>query len=690
MLCTSRVITKTHRMMKRILVFLLFFSCHLPLARGQQQSIAVTPSSPSVVPGAPPSTEIAVISVVPQGIFGGGGTRTYGLAGDPMAGDHAFFSVTGDRLLLDGVITDAMDRDGRIFRVELESTKDGNTITQMIMVPADHGNNAAAASVRDLTGLAAGDTLSILGQVGLQSTSDEEDWFRLSLSGGQSYLFSVIADLDLPSLRDIAPIYQLSLHETDTSGEQGSRVAGGEAPEALSFTYQPAATADYYLVVSHAESLYEQPYRLSVSLEEQLLEASASVPFPDTNSQFACGDVDGDGDLDLFVVPRSANNPPGANLYINDGGNFTPSSQSFDEISTAGDAEFGDIDNDGDLDLVAANATGGTWLHKNDGAGNFTRVQDIDGETPEPNQLAGFVDNVAKLGDVDNDGDLDLLLVGAVAVGISQPQEARLYVNDGRGNFFERTSQHFEATSGAVALQLADVDNDDDLDVFFSGDTEPASYLYANDGTGLFSSINSGALPVATNYALPPAIDVLPSGGALGDVDGDGDWDFLSVFSYEDQADMTLHTLVRLYENDGMGALADRADPQQPSVFFPRLFSPFLRFFDVDNDGDADLLMGGANGLPAADVDVDAVPKERTYLFLNDGTGDFLLAPTGFSLVRLHSGVSLPFDMDNDGDLDLLLSGQTDTQPEGRLVFYQNNTDTPPLPCLLLWVWRLT
>ena len=191
-------------------------------------------------------------------------------------------------------------------------------------------------------------------------------------------------------------------------------------------------------------------------------------------------------------------------IYINNGdGTVTDSSNTFPSLNI-GQIEFADFDNDGDQDLVVngwentAN-TPYTKIWVNDGAGNFTE------STVNLAQLW-----LGDLGwsDVDNDGDMDLLITGTAAAN----SEMHLYINDGNSNFTE--DSHFVFTPVHQSeVVFADFDNDGDEDLFLMGrhysavDEFYASYLYMNDN-GVFSE--------NTNFAFVAAI--------YGDADA-GDYD---------------------------------------------------------------------------------------------------------------------------------------------------------------------
>jgi FG-GAP-like repeat len=236
-------------------------------------------------------------------------------------------------------------------------------------------------------------------------------------------------------------------------------------------------------------------------------------PFPQSGAA-RMGDVDDDGDLDIFSADGYASGgPPFGHLYINDGlGMFEeaagaiPDSISGEDID---DCEFFDADRDYDLDLIVnahAGGTGALWL--NDGSGTFTAGGSVD-----PPATGNFHYNVAPC-DVDGDGDLDLWIDN-----IGGNFTEQLLINDGAGNFSDETAARVTGNPSADdnGVVCADIDDDGDLDgvVISLGTTER---WLVNDGSGNFTH-SSGAFPGPTNCSL---------WGEFGDLDDDGRFDFVT------------------------------------------------------------------------------------------------------------------------------------------------------------------
>lgn len=237
-------------------------------------------------------------------------------------------------------------------------------------------------------------------------------------------------------------------------------------------------------------------------------------PFPQSGAA-RMGDVDDDGDLDIFSADGYASGgPPFGHLYLNDGlGMFEEAAGAIpDSISgqDIDDCEFFDADRDFDLDLIVnahAGGTGALWL--NDGSGTFTAGGSVD-----PPATGNFHYNVAPC-DVDADGDLDLW-IDNIGGGFTE----QLLINDGAGNFSDETAARVSGNPGSDdnGVVCADIDDDGDLDgvVISLGTTER---WLVNDGAGNFTH-SPGAFPGPTNCSL---------WGEFGDLDDDGRFDLVTA-----------------------------------------------------------------------------------------------------------------------------------------------------------------
>lgn len=350
------------------------------------------------------------------------------------------------------------------------------------------------------------------------------------------------------------------------------------------------------------------------------------------------GDIDNDGDPDLIITGKGG--PVLTTLYINDGnGNFTEIVEDVIEDVYRSKIGLNDIDKDGDLDLLISGANSSpvlsTNLYLNDGSGNFSLVSN----TPfEPIENGDFA-----FGDIDNDGDDDIIMIGTNAM---TQAITKLYKNDGAGVFSEVAATNFEPIFyGAVVF--FDCDNDNDLDVLVSGTDENENYftgLYVNDGSGTFNLVPNTAF---NDY----------SGGdiAIGDSDNDGDLDVLLCGNVTNSDIKT-----ELYLNDGLGTFT-----LLPNTVFSDVSFGEASFNDFDNDGDLDVfVLGTGEGGLATNSIVGNV-------YENQGANNFIHAD---SLIGGYFSSHAVADIDGDDDLDLILGGTTIGSPIRATWMYTNES----------------
>ncbi|MHC4899556.1 MAG: FG-GAP repeat domain-containing protein, partial [Planctomycetota bacterium] len=202
----------------------------------------------------------------------------------------------------------------------------------------------------------------------------------------------------------------------------------------------------------------------------------------------AIGDVNGDGAPDVFMVNFGLTGKK-SQLYMNDGnGNFTDVSATMlpSTVDHGGSGVMGDVDGDKDIDIIQGSRTAPNRLQLflNDGKGKFTDASSK--ITPMPANFFYDMD----IGDVDFDGDLDLVCGSSSVTN-------RLFINDGKGNFKDVTGIQFPtATEGNWGCEFVDVDRDVDLDVVFTSfSATKLAKLYINNARGTFTDQTGTRFP---------------------------------------------------------------------------------------------------------------------------------------------------------------------------------------------------
>ncbi len=391
-------------------------------------------------------------------------------------------------------------------------------------------------------------------------------------------------------------------------------------------------------------------------------------------------DYDGDGDLDVWfaqgaLLPGRSGAPLQDRLYRNDG------DLRFSDVTTeTGASEAGysfsaacpDIDGDGDLDLYLCNYGRNTLL-VNDGHGHFLDVTESSGLGSRSwSMVASFVD-------LDRDGDLDVYVGNYVVYDVAtvapcgNPEGgelARVYChpdsfpgarddlfrNDGGRDrdvhFTDVTEQAGAggATGKALAIVPFDYDGDGDVDLFVANDHVP-NFLWRND------SAAGGPIQLReVGEELGVARDGEGKsescmGSDVGDVDGDGDFDLFS-------ANMAKETNT-LWVNDGpyFNDDTDIAGLGRESLMWVGFGA---KLFDADLDGDVDLALVNGHVLDTIErLDPHQTFAQQAQLYENRGRGKFTLISErgGPYFEERHVGRGLAAgDLDNDGDVDLVVT----------------------------------
>lgn len=336
-------------------------------------------------------------------------------------------------------------------------------------------------------------------------------------------------------------------------------------------------------------------------------------------------DIDGDGAVDILFANGGDYDTPGDDqpnrLFLNGADGWREATELLGAPDLARVIKARDVDGDGWLDvLVGTTYQTAPRLFLGDGAGGLTEVT----STHLPPAVASIGD--LELGDVDADGDLDVVLAdwGSGSPLSNAGAPVRLWLGDGTGRFVEASEQMPDvAVRFSWDLELNDIDGDADLDLLVSAKRGSTSRLFRNQGDGTFVDDTKASLPAFRNNYDFEAIDV----------DGDGDLDLATV---NDGPRLQEHLLF----NDGTGVFTDVTEVRWPDEDqAPGSDDNVLVWVDYDSDGDPDLLVGSLN---AAD-----------RILLNDGAGTLSLQGSAFSDPATPGTLGMALaDLDGDGRLD--------------------------------------
>lgn len=332
-----------------------------------------------------------------------------------------------------------------------------------------------------------------------------------------------------------------------------------------------------------------------------------------SNHGVSFGDINNDGLEDVYVSVREAGVPN--KLYLNQGDlmfNEIGEAAGVNSTGSSTSATWGDINNDGFLDLFVGNTDSPNVLYLNKGDLTF---EDI---TLSAGIGDGFDPRSVQFADVDNDGFLDIYVHNFNT-------ENLLYKNNKDNTFTDVT-----VASGAMNIDAAmgtiffDIDGDGDQDLYALNDGGK-NVLFENIGDGKFQDISAGS--GLDFHCACMGVD-------FGDMDHDGDYDLY----------VTNYGVNFLFENNGDGTFTDKGqyfDVDDPGMGWGTFW------FDFDNDGDQDIYLANHQ----------FIASRPNILYRNDGGNSFQPVSTGTNIESPYASFgTATADVNNDGYPDIFVA----------------------------------
>ncbi|NNK64919.1 MAG: VCBS repeat-containing protein [Gemmatimonadetes bacterium] len=377
-------------------------------------------------------------------------------------------------------------------------------------------------------------------------------------------------------------------------------------------------------------------------------------------------DIDGDADLDLFVQERTGELMFFENTGTPSAAAYTWRTDRFADLDVGEWSRFHDLDDDGDVDLLAEERFSYVRYFRNDGTATQPRFVLATDSLRDDQGRPIFSDrqNIPSIADVDCDGAVDLFL-GRVDGTVARYEETAL---DDAGNpVFTLVDPRFEdieivaqlampggapTLHGANSMAFADADGDGDVDLFWGDYFEPGLLLIQNFGTCDRPDLRStpeplqadGELIATSGYNAPyPA-----------DIDGDGDLDlFVGVLGGAFNANRTASDNLHWFERTAEGTWSERTRRFLSQVDVGSESVPAL--VDLEGDGDLDLVVGSK-------LDAGALDSGRLHIYENVGGPR---APRFESRGRVRLADSYHYapvfaDLDADGTPEMLLGTWND------------------------------
>lgn len=396
------------------------------------------------------------------------------------------------------------------------------------------------------------------------------------------------------------------------------------------------ASSDFVLVTQQYKAIFE------IKKEGRKTKIRNTIDVGERSAP-ALIDIDNDGDFDLFIGSAEGN----IWFFENQGNNLVPEfrlvTPRFSNINVGQNSVpiFADVNLKRKFDLLIGTVDGKVWLFMNEGT---RKKPDFLKYSPELVSQFGLETHASPgLIDWDEDGDLDLV--------VGQKNGTLSYFENEGDRFYPKwvfKEQSFQLIDigGESAPYFVDMDNDNDDDLII-GSANPTVFYYENR----MQDDNRVLWNKSTNMFRFHKLIVTGNRAslALGDLDKDGDFDLI----IGEQTGNLNH-----YENQGNNKQPNWVLKTEELIFMTGVENSAPTLGDLDDDGDLDLLIGEKQGqiILVMNVGTPKSPKwelrDKTYFQIDAGS----------------NSVPFLFDLDGDGDLDLLIGNYA-----GRIIQYLNN-----------------
>lgn len=523
------------------------------------------------------------------------------------------------------------------------------------------GNNAntfgvGAKVILKYSGSAHNDSLQmqqLMPTRGFESASTPELLFGLGNHTRVDSLIVIWPDMRMEIRRNVKTNQTLTLQQAD------ARL------DATKYRYTASMMKPLFANVTNSDSI---PYQHHENADYFDFVRESLMPFKISTEgpHLAIGDVNGDGREDIYA--GGARWQAGSLLLQQPNGTFRNSSQSAfaaDSTYEDVDAVFFDVDGDKDLDLYVVSGGNEFYnkmteqfdrLYLNDGKGNFSR---------SANALPPMYDNKSCVRpyDIDHDGDLDLFVGGrVVGMAYGKSPGSYLLINDGKGRFSDQTEQRSEGLRKAGMITdavWADYDGDKDADLILAGDWMPIR-IFANTN-GRFEEVK----PLTTQET--------PLNGfyqriIAADFDRDGDVDLIAgnlgtntklrkapesqlrMWVKDIDNNQTTEQIIAYNKGKEWYPLAfkDELGKQMPGIINKR-FTDYVSFAGkILNDVVKDDELNGAEALTV---------NQFASVYLENQNGRFIVHELPMMAQASKLFALQAIDFDQDGDLDVLGGG---------------------------------